>query len=64
MDAGIFLPFEDGMFGAGVFGEARFLKDRKKLIYEINSSGIVTRMEVLDLSRELSIEDTRARIRR
>lgn len=34
MDAGIFLPFFDGMWGAGVFGEAGFLKKNGKTYLE------------------------------
>ncbi|MBT4322201.1 hypothetical protein HOD53_03380 [Candidatus Woesearchaeota archaeon] len=62
MDAGTFLPFEDDMLGAGVYGEAEFLADAGKPIYEISIGGVITRLE-LDESRRLSVEETRKRIR-
>ncbi len=59
--AGIFLPFEDGKFGAGVYKEAEFLNGRGKPIYEINLEGKIKEMD-LDQSRVLSVEETRARV--
>ncbi len=41
MDAGVFQPFADGKFGAGVFGEAEFLHEQGRPIYEITLEGIV-----------------------
>lgn len=61
MEAGIFLPFEDGMFGAGVYKEAVFLHDNGKLIYEISFDGGITDM-LLDEARKLSIPETRERV--
>ena len=61
MDAGIFLAFDDGMFGAGVFGEAEFLYKDDKPIYEISLDGEISDL-VLDESRFLSIEETRKRV--
>jgi len=61
MDAGIFQPFADGKFGAGVFGEAKFLHEQGKPVYEITLEGVVNRLE-LDASRTLSVEETRARV--
>ncbi len=61
MEAGIFLPFEDGKWGAGVYGEAEFLYERGKPIYEIDLEGRIKEMD-LDMSRVLSIEETRARV--
>jgi hypothetical protein len=63
MDAGTFLSFEDGMFGAGVFGEAEWLYKKEKPIYEITVGGIITPLSSLDYSRCLSIEETIERIR-
>jgi len=63
MDAGIFQPFADGKFGAGVFGEAKFLHERGKPIYEITLDGIVTDLQ-LDESKVLSVEETRERVYR
>ena len=61
MTKGIFLPFEDGKFGAGVFKEANFMAESGKLIYEINLEGIITGMNI-DSSKSLSIEETRERV--
>ena len=61
MDAGIFLPFEDGMWGAGVFHEAEFLQQQEKPIYEINVNGDILEAH-LNPAKKLSIEDTRARV--
>lgn len=63
MSAGVFLPFEDGKWGTGVFREATFLKEQGKSIYEINLEGTITQMR-LDDTRALSIEETCARISR
>lgn len=61
MAGGVFLPFEDGMLGAGVYGEAEFLATAEKDIYEISLTGEVKRLD-LDESRKLSIEETRERV--
>jgi uncharacterized protein YqgQ len=61
MKSGIFLSFEDRKFGAGVFGEAEFLKKRGKLIYELTLEGKIDFMPI-DYSRMLSIEETRKRV--
>lgn len=61
MDAGVFQPFEDGKFGAGVFGEAKFLYEQGKPIYEITLDGVVSTLEI-DASRALSVEETRKRV--
>ena len=61
MDAGIFLSFEDKMFGAGVYGEAENIFHQGKPIFEITTKGSINPM-TLDRSRFLSIEDTRKRV--
>lgn len=61
MEAGVFLPFEDGMFGAGVYKEADFLHQLGKPIYEISFRGVITSM-VLDEARNLSVSETRERV--
>lgn len=61
-DAGVFLPFRDGAWGAGVFGEAEILASRGCPIYQITSDGIITRVN-LDEIRVLTIEETIIRIR-
>lgn len=58
---GVFMSFEDGNFGAGVFGEAELMKASGKLIHEINLEGIIKNM-ILDYSRALSVEETRKRV--
>lgn len=61
--AGVFLPFRDGKWGAGVFGEAEFLYNRGCDIFQIDSGGMVTKINFLDARKALSIEETRKRIR-
>jgi hypothetical protein len=61
MEAGVFQPFADGKFGAGVFGEAKFLAERGKPLWEITLEGKVSSLE-LDPARALSVEETRARV--
>lgn len=61
MAAGIFLPFEDDMFGAGVYGEAKFLAEHNKPIWEISFDGGISILKLSD-SRALSIEETRKRV--
>lgn len=62
MDAGIVLPFEDGMIGAGAFGEIEKFVLSSRPAYEITESGIITPIKKLDYSRKLSIEDTQLRV--
>jgi len=61
MDIGVFLAFEDGMFGAGVYDEAKFLDDRGKPIFEIDLDGRLSKL-VLEESKRLSIKETKARV--
>ncbi len=61
MDAGIFLPFEDGMFGTGVFEEAQFIFNNNKKIYEISYHGKIDDL-FLDSKRGLSIGETLKRV--
>ena len=61
MAAGVFLSFEDGTFGAGVVGEAEFLDNQGKPIYEIDIEGRIAEM-LLDPIRNLSVEQTRSRV--
>ena len=61
-DAGIFLPFRDGAWGAGVYGEAKFLADRGCPIYAITHEGVISSVRLEDV-RELTVDETRARIR-
>lgn len=62
-DAGIFVPFSDGKWGAGVWGEALWLAERKKPI-----SKLTQRFELSDLiisveePNALSIKQTRDRV--
>jgi len=59
---GIFLPFRDGKFGAGVFGEAKFLADRKCPTWQITAAGIISKLDLrADLA--LSVAETKSYIR-
>jgi hypothetical protein len=61
-DAGIFLCFRDGTWGAGVFREALFFADEAKPIFEISPSGSISSPD-LNLAHVLSVSETRMRIR-
>ena len=61
--AGIFLPFRDGMWGHGIFGEAIVLLEQECPIWKIAPDGAVTKIADLDVGSELSIDETLARIR-
>ncbi|MEE9525043.1 MAG: hypothetical protein V3V78_00370 [Candidatus Woesearchaeota archaeon] len=61
MDKGVFLAFEDGMLGAGVYKEAEFMHCISKEIFEINHNQDISFI-VLDPSRKLSVEETRERV--
>lgn len=60
---GVFLPFRDGMFGKGVFGEAKWLYDRKFPIWQITHLGVISPIVRLDEALCLTREATRERIR-
>jgi len=62
MDRGIFLPFEDRMFGAGVFKEMVWLYNEGKKIWEISHQGLILPIPEPDQSRALSAKDTRIRV--
>lgn len=62
MKSGVFLPFSDGMFGAGVCGVADFIRDNGKEIFTINNRGLVRKINSISPSSKLTIEETRARI--
>ncbi|VVB80637.1 Uncharacterised protein [uncultured archaeon] len=62
MGAGTFLAFpEDLKLGAGVWGEAEFISSRNGPIFEVRLDFSINPLE-LDLSRKLTVEETRARI--
>lgn len=60
--AGIFLPFRDGKWGAGVFGEARALETEKCRVYEINFLGNIKSPDLKTVIA-LNIPETQKRIR-
>lgn len=61
IDTGVFLPFNDGMFGAGVYKEAEFLYHMQREVFEIDYQGDLQKFEP-NSTRELSVEKTRKRI--
>lgn len=61
-DAGIFLCFRDGSWGAGVFREALFFADENKLVFEISPTACISSPD-LNLANVLSVSETRMRIR-
>ena len=63
-NGGVFLPFRDGKWGAGVIAEARWLAERDLPTWEINSLGSAIELDALNQeARTLSVDETRARIR-
>lgn len=62
MSLGIFLPYQDGMFGAGVYDEAAQMHNEGKPIYQIDYEGRITGMQ-LDDSKRLSVPETKQRNR-
>lgn len=59
---GVFLPFRDGAWGRGVFGEAKCITENGFPIWTISHEGIVQAADV-SIVRVLTVEETRARIR-
>lgn len=59
---GIFLPFRDGKYGTGVFGEAKFLSEQGCPIWQIDADGHISKLD-LQSAQVLSVEETRERIR-
>lgn len=62
MNAGIFLPFEDEMWGLGVFGEAEFILNNGCPIWKIDLKGNIDRVQNLNYSKRLSLEATKKRV--
>lgn len=60
-DAGVFLPFADGYFGAGVHTEAQRMEELGKPVYQISKNGHVRPLTVHPRWR-LTVEQTRARV--
>jgi len=62
-DAGIFLTFRDGKWGAGVGKEAKWMLENGKKIWKINHNGDPSYLNNIPDSNILSVEETRERIR-
>ncbi len=67
-DEGVFLPFGDGAWGAGVYGEAQFLFDRGKKVWVIlnrafwEHGATMLLVQTLDNVTVLTPEETRLRV--
>ncbi|MDD3101689.1 MAG: hypothetical protein PHE59_00880 [Patescibacteria group bacterium] len=61
-EVGIFLPFKDNKWGAGIFKEAKNIAKRGGIIYKIDEKGTIDNIK-FNLVKHLSIKETRARIR-
>lgn len=59
--AGIFLPFPDGTFGAGVGGEAKWFMEHNKPTYVISPGGLIT-MQEIELNKILDVPATIKRV--
>jgi hypothetical protein len=62
-DGGVFMPFRDGKFGAGVAGEAKALAARGCSVWKIDHLGNLSQWDPNDESTVLSVDETRARVR-
>ncbi|MFH0891477.1 MAG: hypothetical protein V1867_01720 [Candidatus Falkowbacteria bacterium] len=63
-EGGIFLPFRDGKWGAGVFGEARYIALKGYPIWQIDTGLIVGPTDISSMqSLVLTVEETRSRVR-
>lgn len=60
--AGIFLPFRDGKWGAGIVGEAKFLHNKGFPIWQITFEGKISEANLAKI-QVLSIKETTSRIR-
>ncbi|MFA5831742.1 MAG: hypothetical protein WC878_08015 [Candidatus Paceibacterota bacterium] len=62
-DGGLYLPFRDGTWGAGVFGEAKFFVQRNgtSWVWTIDAGALI-RLVHLESVRALSVSETRARV--
>lgn len=63
-DACIGLPFGDGKFGKGVYGEMEWFRNLNRLVYIIQPNGYISApITFMSQHQGLSIEETRARVR-
>jgi len=60
---GIFLPFRDGAWGAGVFGEAKYFtqRDSSLWVWTIDAKAVVRLVRFGEVNH-LSVQETRERI--
>jgi hypothetical protein len=61
-EGGIFLPFRDGRWGAGIFSEARILLAKRRPVWLITLSGRATRLQSMKGIVPLSVSETRQRV--
>lgn len=61
-DIGVFLPFNGGHFGMGVYREILAMADQGKDLYSISKEGIMHELDFKDIT-PLSINDTRKFVR-
>lgn len=59
---GVFLPFRDGAWGAGVFEEAKFYAEQKCAIWKIDIDGAIANLNLLTI-QPLTVKETISRIR-
>lgn len=61
---GIFLPFRDDKWGAGVYGECEFLRKEVKPTWEITHNGVISLIIFWESvqKRVLSVAETRQRV--
>jgi len=62
MEAGVGLSFDDGMFGAGVYGEIERLMVSGKPVFESREDGVIISLDCLEQDRRLSVKDTQKRV--
>ena len=59
---GVFLPFRDGAWGAGVHKEAKFCVDQGHPVWIIAPDGAIVSLDISTV-QPLTVEETRSRIR-
>ena len=61
---GIFLPFRDGKWGAGIVSEAEFLIKKGFPVWQITYTEIISKINLAEINiKALNVKETRLRIR-
>jgi len=61
-DIGVFLPFQNNLFGAGVYMEAAILHQQGKPIYEVMYNGFVLPLPFPCVERSMTVPETKMQL--